>query len=79
MDGDSQGGTAKDFAPLPCRPMFTFKRELVGAEVCPPRVPRLVGARKAVPVGALFGEDACGKERAGDNCRDHMSEMGRFA
>ena len=53
--------------------MFALQRELVGAEGCPPCIPHLVGAREAVPVGALFREAPRGKERASsDRCEPHV-------
>ena len=50
--------------------MLTLQRELVSAESGFPRCPLLVGAWKAVPVGALLGEAAHGEERAGGYGRE---------
>ena len=68
VDGNFRGCAAKDVSPLPRRALFAFNRELMGAEGCPPHAPRLVGARKDIPVGTLFGKADRGKERAGGNC-----------
>ena len=68
MDGDICGRADEDFPPLSCCALFAFERELVDTEGRPPRVPRLVGARGAVPVGALIGEAPRGKEQAFSNC-----------
>ena len=56
--------------PLSRRTLFALQRELVGAKGCPPRAPRLVGAREAVPVRALFREAPRGEERARSDCCD---------
>ena len=75
MDGNCCGRAAEDVSPLPRCALFAFKRELMVAEGCLPRVPRLVGSRKTIPVGALFGEAASGKERAsGDHSKPHVRD-----
>ena len=59
------GGAAENVAPLSGGLLLTLERELVSAECGFPRRPRLVGAKEAIPVMALLGEAACGKEQAG--------------
>ena len=68
MGVNCRGRAAKDVSPLPRFALFAFERELMNAEGCPLHVPRLVGASKAIPVGALFGEATRSEERAGGNC-----------
>ena len=65
MDIYGDGCAAEDVPPLPCRTLFTLERELMGAEVCLPRGPLLVGAGEAVPVGELLQEASRSEERSG--------------
>ena len=73
MDVDSRGRTAEDVPPLSRCALFALQHELVGVKGLPPRVLRLVLAREAVPVGTLFREAPCGKERTrSDCCKPHV-------
>ena len=75
MNGNCCGCAAEDVSPLPCRALFAFERDLMEAESCLPGVPHLVGARKVIPVRALFGEAARGEEKAGgDRGEPHVRD-----
>ena len=78
MDRDCGGRAAEDVPPLLCHGLFTLKRELVGAEGCLSRGPRLVGAGEAVRARALFQEAPRGDERDGADCGKPLVVNGDF-